>query len=115
MKHYFSSTASIPTLIIWVLAVSLPLQVFAQQPRKDPQRPQRATPTVRFTSGDRALKLPLDIDNGIIRIQVSVNGSKPLKFIFDTGASASFISSQRAAALGLKPQGEFHGNATGGK
>jgi predicted aspartyl protease len=61
------------------------------------------------------LQIPLDIDNNIIRMQVRVNDSKPLKFIFDTGASHSGISSQRAAELGLKPQGEAHGNATGGK
>ncbi len=69
---------------------------------------------VRFDSGDSALKIPLDIDNNIIRMRVSVNGSKPLKFIFDTGASASAISSQRAAELGLKTQGQVSGSGTGG-
>src|SRR5262249_50948408 len=56
-----------------------------------------------------------DIDNNIIRIEVRVNHSKPLKFIFDTGASVSVISSQRAAELGLKSKGEAQGNATGGR
>ncbi len=79
------------TRIIWVLAVSLPLTITAQQPRKgtSARKPQKSAPTVRFDSGDSALQIPLDIDNNIIRMQVRVNDSKPLKFIFDTGASHS--------------------------
>src|ERR1044072_7246570 len=107
-------------LCIWVLVLlvlSEPWQTNAQPTRKgtSARKSQQAPPTVRFDSGDSALKIPLDIDNDIIRMQVRVNNSKPLKFIFDTGASASAISSQRAAELGLKSQGQFHGNATGGK
>ncbi|HUQ31918.1 MAG TPA: pepsin/retropepsin-like aspartic protease family protein [Pyrinomonadaceae bacterium] len=72
-------------------------------------------PTARFTSGDSALGIPLEIDNNIILMRVSVNNSKPLKFIFDTGASVTVINSQRAAELGLKAKGQVRGNATGGK
>src|ERR1051325_6826082 len=105
----------ISVLMLLVLLGSL--QTNAQQPKQGTPagEPQQTVPTVRFDSGKSALKLPLDIDNNIIRMQVRVNNSKPLRFIFDTGASASAISSQRAAELGLKMQGQFHGNATGGK
>ena len=65
--------------------------------------------------GNSALRIPLEIDNNIILLRVNVNGSKPLKFIFDTGASISCISSKRAAELGLKSQGQFDANATGGR
>lgn len=106
-------------LSIWVLVLpvlSEPLRTHAQQPRKgtSARKSRRAVPAVRFASGDGASKIPLDIDNNIIRMQVRVNNSKPLKFIFDTGASFSVINSQRAAELGLKPQGDVRGNATGG-
>ena len=37
---------------------------------------------VRFDSGDKALKIPLEIDNKIILVRMQVNNSKPLKFIF---------------------------------
>jgi hypothetical protein len=106
---------SISVLVLMVL--SEPLQTNAQQPKKGTpaEKPRQAVPTVRFDAGESALKIPLDIDNNIIRMQVRVNNSKPLRFIFDTGASASAISSQRAAELGLKTQGQFRGNATGGK
>ena len=65
--------------------------------------------------GNSALRIPLEIDNNLILLRVNVNGSKPLKFIFDTGASISCISSKRAAELGLKSQGQFDGDATGGR
>jgi hypothetical protein len=105
---------------IWVLALlvlSEPWQLNAQQPGKvtSGRKSRRAVPKIRFDAGNSALKIPLDIDNNIILMQVRVNDSKPLKFIFDTGASVSVISSRRAAELGLKTEGQFHGNATGGK
>lgn len=102
--------------VLVLLVLSEPSHTNAQQPRKGTSAPksQQAVPAVRFNSGKSALKIPLDIDNSIIRMQVRVNDSKPLKFIFDTGASISAISSQRAAELGLKTQGQVHGNATGG-
>jgi hypothetical protein len=119
MRHYV-----IPTIrtiffsvsVLGLLVFSEPLQMNAQQSRKGTsvRKPQKSAPTVGFDSGDSALQIPLDIDNNIIRMQVRVNNSKPLKFIFDTGASASGISSQRAAELGLKTQGQVSGSGTGG-
>jgi len=69
---------------------------------------------VRFDSGDKALKIPLEIDNKIILVRMQVNNSKPLKFIFDTGASITFLSSKRVTELGLKSSGQASGEATGG-
>ena len=60
-------------------------------------------------------RIPLEIDNNIILMRVSVNGSQPLRFIFDTGASFSAIDAPRAAQLGLKMQGQVSANATGGE
>ncbi len=87
---------------VFVLLPFVTSQVTAQQPKRDESAHQEVTPKVKFDSGDSALKIPLDIDNNIIRMLVKVNNSKPLKFIFDTGASGSAISSRRAAELGLK-------------
>jgi hypothetical protein len=50
---------------------------------------------VRFASGRSTLKIPLEIDNNIILMQVRVNRSKPLKFIFDTGWSYTAIDSKQ--------------------
>src|SRR5437879_298728 len=96
MRHYFHSKF-IPTITL-VFALALSSYVTAHQPRRrgSARKLQTAEPTARFDSGDSALKIPLEIDNNLILMRVQVNHSKPLKFIFDTGASFSIINSQRA-------------------
>lgn len=98
--------------ICLLLVLLAPFQTHAQSRNSGPVN--RKPPKVRFDSADRSLNIPLEIDNNIILMRVSVNGSKPLKFIFDTGASASMINSPRARELGLKSVGQASGNATGG-
>lgn len=95
-----------------VLALAAFWHVDAQTRKRGTRK--TAAPAVRFTSGNSALKIPLEIDNNLLLLRVSVNDSKPMKFIFDTGASHSAISSQRATELGLKTEGEVSGRATGG-
>ena len=104
-------------LAICVLALSATYEVNAQTPRAGAtsQKYESVMSKARFTSGSSALKIPLDIDNNIVLLQVRVNGSKPLKFIFDTGASHTIINSKRAAELGLKSEGEASGTGTGGR
>src|SRR5262249_43842777 len=113
MKRYSSS----PVLLFPIVSLLLiPLQLSAQPKRTSPaKKPQPPATTVLFDSGNSALRIPLEIDNKIILMRVSVNGSTPLRFIFDSGASASAISSKRASELGLKTKGKFQGDATGGK
>lgn len=65
---------------------------------------------IRFTSGESALKIPFELYNNHIYLQVGVNGSKPLSFIFDTGAP-NLINSKQAKALGLKLK--FVGKSSG--
>jgi hypothetical protein len=117
MKQYVRAVAPIWVLIVCASLLLVTSHVTAQVPKRgeSAEKPQSAVPTVRFASGNSALKIPLEIDNSIILTRVSVNNSKPLKFIFDTGASASIINSPRAAELGLKAEGQAHGNGTGGK
>src|SRR5215510_1446927 len=56
----------------------------------------RATPL-----GEKTLRLPFESYHGLIFLTTRVNGSDPLSFIFDTGASLTVINESRAAALGL--------------
>lgn len=77
------------------------------------QKSQTASSNRRFTSGN-STTIPLEIDNNIILMNVSVNGSRPMRFIFDTGASHTVLHSRRAAELGIKPEEEVSGTATGG-
>jgi|SRR5215813_1009674 len=63
---------------------------------------------IRFASGKSALAIPFEladtrIDNHIF-LQVSINGSSPLYFILDTGASHTILSLRNAKSLSLKLQ-----------
>jgi len=64
-----------------------------------------------FTSGKRSLAIPFELDHNHIYLRVSVNGSPPLSFILDTGASHTVLSLQNAKAfgLGLQPVGNVEG------
>lgn len=102
-------------LFVWVLALSaFGINAQTQPAGEQAPTPQNVGAKVRFTSGNSALKIPVEIDNNIILMQVRINGSKPLRLIFDTGASHTVISSQRTAELGLKTEGHASGTATGG-
>ncbi len=96
-----------------VVAISACLESNAQQ-RSRGSKADVPEVTSRFTSGDSAMRIPMELDNNIIFLRVKVNGSRPLKFIFDTGASVSFINSQLLAELGLKTEGQAKATATGG-
>ena len=112
MKHRFDSTVGTRALFFFIFTLFLPPNAPAQQSeQKSAGRDQAAN--ARFTSGNSAT-IPLEIDNNIILMWVSVNGSRPLKFIFDTGASHTILQSQRGAELGLKPEEQVSGTATGG-
>ena len=58
--------------------------------------------------------VPFELSGDLIVLKVRVNRSKPLKFIFDTGASISVIDPQSARALGLRAKGKLKLDATGG-
>ena len=55
----------------------------------------------RFSSGKSALAIPFELDNNLVYVRMSVNGSRPLSFILDTGAY-SFIHTRHARTIGLK-------------
>ncbi|HEX6732970.1 MAG TPA: aspartyl protease family protein [Pyrinomonadaceae bacterium] len=111
MRHTLNS---IKYSLLILIFVSLPIDVHAQQRRKGTSTRKIPGPTAQFVSGRSALRIPLELDNNIILMRVRVNNSQPLKFIFDTGASASVISPELAKQLGLKTEGRVRGTATGG-
>jgi predicted aspartyl protease len=62
----------------------------------------------------KVASVPFDISNNLIILQVKVNGSSPLSFILDTGASASVINESRVKELGLQSQGQAAATTQGG-
>ena len=59
-------------------------------------------------------RIPFELTNNLVILQVSVNGSRPLAFILDTGASTAVISDSRAKELGLKLEGKTDATTQGG-
>jgi hypothetical protein len=103
-------------LLACATTLSVPLGISAQPSKQDaiPRNQSQAPSNARFTSGNSATIPPLEIDNNIILMQVSVNNSKPMRFIFDTGASHTILQTQRGKELGLKPEEQVSGTGTGG-
>jgi len=109
MRHRFSAQTFTLALL---LALAFPLLLSAQQSKQSSStRKQKVASNARFTSGRSALNIPLEIDNNIILMQVGVNNSKPLRFIFDTGASHTILHSRRGSELGLKPEEQVSGTS----
>lgn len=59
-------------------------------------------------------RVPFEITNNLVILQVRINGSNPLAFILDTGASTTVISDNRAKELGLKLEGQTDATTQGG-
>lgn len=72
------------------------------------------SPAYRFAAGQTSVRVPIELANDLIVLKVRVNSSRPLHFIFDTGASISVIDPQTAKALGLRVKGKLNLDATGG-
>ncbi len=67
---------------------------------------------LRFVSGRSALKIPFELHQNQIYLQVRVNGSEPLWFIFDTGAR-TILNRKSAQPLKLKLRGQKQVYVTG--
>ncbi|HEY7575786.1 MAG TPA: retropepsin-like aspartic protease [Thermoanaerobaculia bacterium] len=59
--------------------------------------------------------IPFELINKHIYVPVKVNGSRPLSFVLDTGASAAMIDIDRAKELSLRLEGEIGVGGAGAK
>ncbi len=75
--------------VLWLLLTSAPIS---------------ASPAMLSREGE--VRLPFEHYYGLIFLSVRVNGSEPMSFVFDTGASLTLINEQSAARLGLKLRGQ---------
>ena len=75
-------------------SVTLGLAVTAVASRTSPCRAQAAAPKV----------FPLEVYQNFVFVKVRVNGSPPMNFILDTGASAPFLNERQATAANVPPK-----------
>jgi hypothetical protein len=52
--------------------------------------------------GPSGLRIPFELVGNLVCLKVRVNGSEPLSFVLDTGASATVLDSDQADRLGLQ-------------
>lgn len=76
---------------------------------------QSEKPGVRFPAGKSFVEIPLRIEFGVPVISVGVNGSRPLKFILDTGSDTPVLfKSSLADSLKLKISSNEKASVQGG-
>jgi len=68
----------------------------------------------RIASGTGSAKVPFDLFGNNILIQIRINGSRPIWFVFDSGASVNVINERAAKSLGLATTGTSTLDALGG-
>lgn len=102
------------SVLIIFLALSAQVNAQHRQNRAGRKVSQPAA-KVRFVSGESSLGVPFYLSNNLILMQASVNNSKPMWFILDTGASITVIDTKAAKALHLMPSGKEVENGAAGR
>ncbi|HEX7313643.1 MAG TPA: aspartyl protease family protein [Pyrinomonadaceae bacterium] len=100
-------TALLTRLLTLVSLVALCAAAHGQDTRRATvAKPPAAQPVAR---------IPIELNGNQIFLRVRVNGSEPLWFGLDTGASGTVINTTTAAALGLKLEGGHRTTGAGGQ
>lgn len=78
-------------------------------------KPAEGAADFTFAKGSSATGIPIEMTANHIFLQVRINGSRPLWFLFDTGAEATVIAKSTLEELGLDSAGtvEARGNGEG--
>src|SRR5437016_5595836 len=106
MRRTFNLVNQITVHIVWASILLTPLPIAAQQiGDKTGRKPVNPAPNYHFTSGTSALGIPFQLSSNFVLVQLRVNNSRPLWFLFST-ASTSLIDTRIAKELGLPVQGK---------
>src|SRR5437016_12465567 len=86
----------------------------AQTPQVQRQMPLQL-PKLNFPAGKSVVETPFEVEGNWMVIPVSVNGSRPLRFVLDTGAQGTTLqNSELADSLSLKIAGKMAVRGAGG-
>ena len=99
-------------MVLAVLA-SMGTHVHSQTARNE--RREMSLPTLRFPAGHDVIEVPFEVESGWVVIPVSINGSRPLRFVLDSGAGAASITNAAIVdSLNLNIAGKMQVRGTGG-
>lgn len=103
-----------------VLVIALSIGFVSETVSAQIAQPERLAsdmrlPSVSFPAGKSFVEVPFEISGNWIVIPVSINGSRPLRFILDTGAQGTFLQNNEIAdSLNLKITGKMQIRGAGG-
>src|SRR5438132_10145351 len=79
------------------------------------QNERREMPALHFPAGKDVVEVPFEVGNGWMLIPVSVNGSRPLRYVLDSGASGAMLTNAAVVdSLNLKTIGKMQVRGAGG-
>jgi hypothetical protein len=64
-----------------------------------------STPPFKFTSASQQTHFPIELHSGLVFVPLSINGSRQLWFVLDSGSSRILIDRKVARSLGLRSDG----------
>ncbi|HYY43058.1 MAG TPA: retropepsin-like aspartic protease, partial [Pyrinomonadaceae bacterium] len=88
-------------MVLQVCALAVLLLQTSLSGTAQPANNSASAAALQFTSGQSASRIPFEFISNHIYVRARLNGSEPLWFLLDTGATASYFDAQRATALGL--------------
>src|SRR5437763_15319312 len=110
LKSGFCLLASIMVFGLGLVSAT----VMAQTPQVQRQMPFQL-PKLNFPAGKSAVEVPFEVEGNWMVIPVSINGSRPLRFVLDTGAQGTFLQNTVVAdSLDLKITGKVQIRGAGG-
>jgi len=93
----------------------IPMTIPAQTPQGERRMPDMRLPGATFPAGKSFVEIPFEVEGNWMVIPVSVNGSRPLSFVLDSGASGTVLYNPTAAdSLNLRITGTMPVRGAGG-
>src|SRR5213080_1503289 len=78
-------------------------------------RREMPLPTLHFPAGKDVVEVPFEVENGWMLIPVSVNGSRPMRYVLDSGAPGTVhLNPAIVESLNLKITGKLLAGGAGG-
>jgi predicted aspartyl protease len=103
LKNSFRNLAVIVTLVLCFISGDASAQIAPPEQRA----PNMRLPDLHFPAGKSSVEVPFEVVRNLMVIPVSINGSRPLRFVLDTGAQGTFLQNAEIAdSLNLKIVGK---------
>jgi CubicO group peptidase (beta-lactamase class C family) len=102
-------------IVAIVLAVLGSCYIDAYSQTSQNERREMSLPTLRFPAGKNVVEVPFEVESCWMLIPVSVNGSRPLRYVLDSGAAGAVHQNPAIVdSLNLRITGTMQAGGAGG-